>query len=95
MINRIYIKHEFIGKCRFHYHQATIYKYLYEDGVKQIEFWSYKTPIIVKVGRMIYFNPKKYSITTSKQTTRFCREYDIQKDNAEIVNEQELRNICI
>lgn len=94
MINRAYMKAAFVCKGRFHYHNARIWQYQYEDGTRQTEFWSYSTPIVVMVGDKVFYNPHKYSVTTSRQTNRFLREHFIDIKKAEIVDEGQLRCLC-
>lgn len=95
MLNNRYNKVVKSGKYRFHYHQARIYWYLFEDGTKQTEFWSYSTPIIVKLVDNLYMNDRRYSITTQRQKFRYIRENGLLMDKMELVNEDFLRQICL
>ena len=94
MLNRLHLKAEEVRNHRFHSHQARIYEYQYSDGVKKLEFWSYSTPIIVKIGSEMYLNKEWYSMTTTRQTNRFCNEYGINKSDCRLLDEYEIRRIC-
>ena len=87
-----YVNHK---SKRFHQCSATIHTYELEDGTKQIEFWSYSTPIIVEVGGKIYENNCSYSRTTAKQKSQYCSEYGIDLRNSEWRTEEELRAMCL
>ena len=95
MFNTKFCKVVSKGMKRFHYHQARIYWYIFDNGMKQTEFWSYSTPIIVKVGDNLYVNDRRYSVTTQRQKFRYVRENEIRLVDAEIVNENFLRQICM
>lgn len=92
--NRKYCKTVDFTKKRFHSHQARIYDYTLEDGVKQTEFWSYSTPMIVQVDGELYMNKKWYSSSTTRQVNRYCREYGINTSRAIKLDEYEIRALC-
>ena len=86
---------EYRSKKRFHSHHAIVYEYKFSDGTWQTEFWSYSTPILVKIGDSIYENSKWYSSTTTRQKNRFLRERDWDMSGKKLYEEYKLRNLCI
>lgn len=82
-------------KHKFHNCQATEYVYELEDERYQIEFWSYSTPMIVKVDGRTFRNNGYYSVTTAKQVSQYCAEEGINWDRAELRTEDELRSMCM
>lgn len=94
MTNRMYLKVLSSSSKRFHHHNSRIYTYNFGDYGKQIEFWSYSTPILVISGKMCYLNKRHYSPTTTRQTNRYCREAGIDKEKCILKEEYEIRQLC-
>lgn len=94
MNNRMYCKAELIRKRQFHRHNARFYTYEFEDGGRQIEFWSYSTPMIVRVDGQIYLNERWYSSSTTRQVNRFCGEYSWDLNTAIKVSPETIRQMC-
>ena len=95
--NREFEKKEIVWrrKKRFHSHQANVREYEFSDGSKQTEFWSYSTPIVVKIGDTIYQNSQWYSVTTTRQKNRFLREIGWSMLSAIPKKEYEITRLCV
>lgn len=79
---------------RFRSCNASVYAYQLKDGSHQLEFWSYSTPMVIKIDDKVYMNNKRYSNSTSRQVSWFMSDYGISTRNMEYRTEYELRDMC-
>jgi hypothetical protein len=63
-----------------------------EDGNKIIYF-SYETPVVAKVGRVIYINDRFYSKTTSRHINQFVLDARGEGDTSQKVSPDEMLRI--
>lgn len=80
---------------RFHGHNAKEIVFNLEDGKQQIEFWSYSTPMIIRVDGQVYMNNYQYSNSTTRQVRRYLGEERINEYRAIFMNEDEMRKLSL
>lgn len=80
---------------RFHGHNAKEIVFNLENGKQQIEFWSYSTPMIIRVDGKVYMNKNGYSNSTRRQVNRYMGEEGIYASNAVFMTEDEMRRLSL
>lgn len=80
---------------KFHSHNAKEKIFELENGGRQIEFWSYSTPMIIRVGGKMYMNENGYSNSTRRQVNRYMGEEGLRASNAIFMTEDEMRSLCL
>lgn len=87
-----YINHR---SHRFHGHNASEHIFDLENGKQQIEFWSYSTPMIIRVDGQVYMNEHGYSNSTRRQVRRYLSEEGINEHRAIFMTEDEIRKLSL
>lgn len=80
---------------RFHGHNAREHIFDLENGKQQIEFWSYSTPMIIRVDGQVYMNKNGYSNSTRRQVRRYLNEERINENRAIFMTEDEMRKLSL
>lgn len=80
---------------RFHGHNAKEIVFNLENGKQQIEFWSYSTPMIIRVDGQVYMNNYRYSNSTARQVRRYLGEERINENRAIFMTEDEMRRLSL
>ena len=91
------MKYRRISKERLRTMRAHIYEYELEDGTRQLEFWSYNTPMVICVGGRTFVNENTYSATTRKHLSAFDDDYGIDRfsKNVEFMTEKEMYSLAV
>lgn len=80
---------------KFHSHHAKEKIFELENGGRQIEFWSYSTPMVIRVYGQVYMNKNGYSISTRRQVRRYLSEERINENRAIFMTEDEIRKLSL